>query len=181
MDGGEHWTPVNLGLTHSSVLSLAVNFRGEIFAGTDGGGVFRSTDNGSTWTQTGLKNIEVRSLAINSAGHLFAGTIGGGVYRSTDNGKNWIEVNNGLTHPYILTIAINSAGHIFAGCPRDGLFRSTKNGGNCAGCMGRHSYCWAPFDFVKLALHASCPVIRPIPMERGEMDSPCQSRRNGRG
>ena len=48
----------NIGLTSKSVNSLAINSNDYIFAGTSGGGVFLSTDNGTNWTQinNGLNN-----------------------------------------------------------------------------------------------------------------------------
>ncbi|MEX0601758.1 MAG: regulator, partial [Bacteroidota bacterium] len=66
------------------VRSLAVSGT-NLFAGTDGGGVFLSTNNGTSWTQvnTGLTNTDVRSLAV-SGTNLFAGTDGGGVFLSTN-------------------------------------------------------------------------------------------------
>ena len=51
-----------------------------IFTGTGGGGVFLSTNNGTSWTETGLTNTDVCALAI-SGTNLFAGTWGGGVWR----------------------------------------------------------------------------------------------------
>ena len=72
---------VNNGLTSSIVLTLAVSGT-SLFAGTSGGGVFRSTDNGASWTaaSTGLTSTTVRALAV-SGTSLFAGTGGGGVWR----------------------------------------------------------------------------------------------------
>ena len=61
-----------------------------IFAGTFSG-VFRSTDDGASWTavNNGLDWPFIDALAVNADGILFAGTTeGGGVYRSTDNGGN---------------------------------------------------------------------------------------------
>ena len=56
-----------------------------LYAGTWGGGVFRSTDSGATWTavNTGLTNQSVYALAINplTPSTLYAGTWGGGVFR----------------------------------------------------------------------------------------------------
>jgi hypothetical protein len=53
-----------------------------LLAGTDGGGIFRSTNNGTSWTQvnTGLTNTWVLSLAV-SGTNLFAGTFGSSVWR----------------------------------------------------------------------------------------------------
>ena len=52
-----------------------------LFAGT-GGGVYRSTNNGTSWTpvNTGLWNLSVYALAV-SGTKLFAGTQGNGVWR----------------------------------------------------------------------------------------------------
>ena len=68
------------GLTNSYVLSLAVSGT-NLFAGT-GGGVFVSTNSGTSWTQasSGLINTEIYSLTI-SGTNLFAGTYSSGVYR----------------------------------------------------------------------------------------------------
>ncbi|MCI0555691.1 MAG: hypothetical protein L0287_32495, partial [Anaerolineae bacterium] len=111
-----------------SAFALAINASGHIFAGTHGGGVFRSINNGNNWTPVniGLTNITVVALAINPATQdIFAGTDGGGVFRSTDNGNSWTQVNNGLTNTAVTALAINPAtGDIFAG----GVFRSTNNG-----------------------------------------------------
>src|SRR5947199_10735603 len=68
-----------------------------LFAGTYFGGVFRTTNNGASWTavNNGLTAMDVHILAV-SGTSLFAGT-NGGVFRTTDNGASWTAVNNGLT------------------------------------------------------------------------------------
>ncbi len=55
---------------------------GTVFAGTWGGGISLSIDNGKSWkgVNEGMGNGNVRSLAI-SGGTLFAGTGGGGVWQ----------------------------------------------------------------------------------------------------
>ena len=127
----DFWTSTG-GPQGGDVLALATNASGHVFAGTLGGGAFRSTDNGETWTavNSGLTATDVRALAINSDGHIFAGTFGG-VFRSTDNGDTWTPVNNGLEYPFIISLAINSSGDIFAGTfEGGGVYRSTDNGEN---------------------------------------------------
>jgi hypothetical protein len=66
-------------LTNPTVNALAVS-GANLFAGTDGG-VFLSTNNGTSWTaaSTGLTNTFVNALAV-SGTNLFAGTSGGGVW-----------------------------------------------------------------------------------------------------
>ena len=56
-----------------------------LFAGTEHGGIFRSTDNGTSWTavNNGLTNTGVNGLAV-SGTNLFAGTEGDGVFLLPD-------------------------------------------------------------------------------------------------
>jgi len=100
-----------------------------LFAGTRGG-VFLSTNNGTSWTavNTGLTSTWVWSLAV-SGTNLFAGTWGGGVFRSTDNGTNWTAVNTGLTNTDVRSLAVSGT-NLFAGTWGGGVFLSSDNGAN---------------------------------------------------
>jgi uncharacterized protein (TIGR03437 family) len=93
------------------------------------GGVYRSTDNGATWTpvNNGLTNLAISTLAV-SGTTVFAGS-DGGVYRSTDNGSNWIQVNNGLTNKGVPALAVSETA-LFAGTYDGGVYRTTDNGLN---------------------------------------------------
>ena len=95
-----------------------------LFAGT-ADGVFLSTNNGTSWTAVGLKNINVWSLAV-SGTNLFAGTYDCGIFLSTNNGTSWTAVNNGLTNTYIWSLAVSGA-NLFAGTGGGGIFLSTNN------------------------------------------------------
>jgi len=98
-----------------------------LFAGTYGGGVFLSTNNGTSWTEvnTGLTNTYVFALAV-SGTNLFAGTFGG-VFLSTNNGTDWTEVNSGLTNTTVYSLAVSNI-NLFAGTSGGGVFLSTNNG-----------------------------------------------------
>jgi photosystem II stability/assembly factor-like uncharacterized protein len=104
---------------------------------TQGGGVFRSTDNAETWTgiNTGRTATNVRAVAVspNGAGHIFAATFGGRAFRSTDNGDSWAQLNTGVPNATFLFLAINAGGYIFAGGDSlggpVGVLRSTNNDG----------------------------------------------------
>jgi hypothetical protein len=52
-----------------------------LYAGTSGGGVFKSTDGGANWSaaNSGLTNLSIYSLAINPT-MLYAGTWYGGAF-----------------------------------------------------------------------------------------------------
>ena len=60
-----------------------------IFAGTEGAGVYRSSNNGSTWEPvcSGLKDNVVSALLVNG-NTIFAGTGFAAIFKSTDYGNS---------------------------------------------------------------------------------------------
>ena len=52
------------GLDTITIYSLAINSNGDIFAGTSMNGIFRSTDNGDSWTNLGITNYDIWSILI---------------------------------------------------------------------------------------------------------------------
>lgn len=63
---------------------------GTLYAGTQGHGVWRSEDRGSSWTPLGLSGTVVKSLAVSPlTGTLYAGTRPADVFISEDGGANW--------------------------------------------------------------------------------------------
>ena len=100
-----------------------------LFAGTNGNGVFISTNNGIDWAQvnTGLNNYYIKALAI-SGRNIFAGT-GIGIYRSTNNGSSWILLKT--TDSAVESFAIEHSGieqtNLFA-LTSLSIYSSTNNG-----------------------------------------------------
>jgi photosystem II stability/assembly factor-like uncharacterized protein len=64
-----------------------------LYTGTDGAGVYRSTDNGTTWhpANGGIATAAITSVAVDAhqVGTLLATTEDGVVYRSVDAGTSW--------------------------------------------------------------------------------------------
>lgn len=109
---------------------LVTNHHGDIFAGTDIGGVYRSSNDGANWTavNNGLPSLYIRALAIDSSGNIFVGTQGAGVLRSSNSGGSWSQTS--LTTIWtIRSIAAHPSGHVLAGTSGGGAFRSTDEGG----------------------------------------------------
>jgi hypothetical protein len=85
------------------VQTLAINSSGDIFVAASDSGVFRSTDNGSSWLKinSGLndtifnaKSFRVWSLALSPSEQLFAGTDSSGIFRSVNSTTTTVQENN---------------------------------------------------------------------------------------
>ncbi len=119
-----------------SVRALAIDpgTPATLYAGTAGGGVFKSGDAGSTWSaaNSGLTNPNVRALAIDpvTPATIYAGTTGG-VFKSTDGGDTWAAANTGLTGTFITALAIDptTPATLYAATGTGGVFKSTNSGG----------------------------------------------------
>jgi photosystem II stability/assembly factor-like uncharacterized protein len=100
----------------------------QLFAGTNNG-IFRSTNNGASWSpaSNGVSYPVVTVFAIGGSS-LFAGTPGG-VYRSTDNGTGWTLINEGMQATPIYSMAASGT-HQFVGTNSGGVFHSSDNGGS---------------------------------------------------
>ncbi|MGC1322846.1 MAG: hypothetical protein WA849_11740 [Candidatus Udaeobacter sp.] len=99
--------------------------------------MFRSTDNGDTWTEQngGFTALDVNSVVINPIGHIFAGAAGG-VFRSMNDADQWCDVSSGLLPPggniwAVATGGIASEGFAYAGTPGGGVFRRVRS--HCRG------------------------------------------------
>jgi hypothetical protein len=106
---------------------------GVLYAGTWGMGVFRSTDNGATWTQTDLGLPGATIHALTSIGtKLFAGCEGAGVALSTNGGASWSQLSNGLPTFYSIDAFTAIAGpgstYLYAGTSNGLVFASTDEG-----------------------------------------------------
>ncbi len=96
-----------------------------VFAAPVGHGVYRSTDNGLTWAQSGFNFSEINSLVVNAAGNIFCGTNGSGFYQSQNHGISW-RIKKEYINARVL--AVNASGDLFAGTWYEGVARSKDNG-----------------------------------------------------
>ncbi len=130
-NSGNNW--VMLWGPFSRFNTIVSNQSGHLFASGSypASGVYRSTDNGSTWDMPDPNFMSsVYSLCVTPNGNLFAGSSGGGVYRSTNNGSTWLQAP-----PYASVISLTAApnGYVY-GCfnsvsgGQNGIYRSTNYG-----------------------------------------------------
>lgn len=110
LGGGFYKNDVLIGYSNIQTLQLAPD--GSMFAGTNGFGIFQSSDNGKTWHErnAGLENLDVRDIEFISNGNIFAATRTG-AFLSEDKGASWQPVKP-------QNLALHS---IMEGQPQDGL------------------------------------------------------------
>ncbi len=126
---GDNWSAA--GLSTTDVRSIA-SINDTLFVGTNGAGIYKSTDWGANWSQinNGLGS-STNFRAIESKGNLLfaGGPPGTGVYRSSDFGATWTLLGGGLASGSYRGFASNSQ-LIIAGSFGAGVFYSIDNGNN---------------------------------------------------
>jgi photosystem II stability/assembly factor-like uncharacterized protein len=167
IDAGATWKPIFDAVKFSSIGAIAVarsnpniiyvgtgegNLRGDV---TWGGGVFKSTDAGVTWTDIGLKDtrqigavivdpLDPNIVLVAAIGHAFGPNTERGVFRTSDGGKTWNRVlyKNELTGAIDLAADPKNPKIVYAalwqvrrqpwtfesGGPGSGLYRSADGG-----------------------------------------------------
>ena len=135
----QSWT--SIGPPGGWVESLVVDpvTPGILWAATDGGGVFRSTNRGATWVavNAGMDDLSVQSLALDPVDPdvAYAGTSTAGVFMTTDAGASWSAASNGIPigsgGPAVSALAVDpfSPSTLLAGTQgATPVFRSTDRG-----------------------------------------------------
>lgn len=121
------WEQTN-GPFGGNIQSFAIDSNEVIFAGTERGGIYRSSDNGASWERKGLRDKIISTIAVDSAGTILAGVSSEDIiYSSTDNGDSWMQKSVNVPANSLI---INSEGHLFSCGPAAGVFRSTNGGNN---------------------------------------------------
>ncbi|HKQ79053.1 MAG TPA: Ig-like domain-containing protein [Blastocatellia bacterium] len=110
-------------------INSLLNAGGALFAGTNGGGVYRSSDDGQSWTavNNGLSGQGLNVYALLSVGAtLYAGT-DGGVYRSSDGAQSWTA---GRVFICCVHTLLSVGTNLYAGTYGGGVIRSSDGGQN---------------------------------------------------
>ncbi len=132
-DGGKTYTPISVqqGITWGG--DFTVRYSGTtLYAGNNGGGLFKSTNGGTSFVRDAvLGNFNVHSVAPSAAATtIYVGGFGSGIGWTTNGGTNWttqtapaypwIYVGGVAAHPTVAATAYAGLG--------DGLYRTTNSG-----------------------------------------------------
>ena len=134
-DAGKTWKNVSKGMTHSRVISLAVDplLPANVYAGTKGDAVFKSFNGGHQWIsqRKGLEGVTITSVVHEikfvpgSSQHIFAAT-SMGVFETDNAGKTWAKRMDGMIE-VLMVVAIdvdpNQPQTLYAGTS-GGVYRS---------------------------------------------------------
>ncbi len=147
-DGGQTWENISKGMSHSRVISMAVDplYPATVYAGTKGDAVFKSYDGGQRWTslRNGLESNTVTSVVTQfvfdpqESSHLFVSTTMG-VFESTDGGESWQKKMDGMTEVLmVVALALDptrpqmmyagTSGGVYKSVNRAGRWEKANNG-----------------------------------------------------
>lgn len=114
--------------TDARVTALIKDTVGRIYVATGGAGIFKSTDDGRTWTKcnTGLAAGSISCLAAGSKGLMFAG--GPGVWKTADFAQTWTDVKGGPTLSCVHAMLATPKGALLAATTGGRIYRTADNG-----------------------------------------------------
>jgi photosystem II stability/assembly factor-like uncharacterized protein len=129
---GARWVRLNNGFKNIRVDAFTSDSN-NLYSASHDYGVFLSTNNGKSWSQSALGNRTTLCIASSpyktgsDESNLFVGTEVDGIFHSTDNGESWVQLNTGLAVGSRLINCITVSGtNIFAGI--NGVLLSANNG-----------------------------------------------------
>jgi photosystem II stability/assembly factor-like uncharacterized protein len=194
-NGGETWTPVFDHEPFSSIGALAIDPTNDqtVWAGTGetnprndvtyGGGIYKTTDGGKTWSAAGLADtLQISSIAIDprnpktvivgAMGDFFADSPARGIFRTTDGGRTWAQTLSAGPRSGVSDLAMDpkDPNVLYAGVwqfrrqpwtfesggPADGLYRSSDGGVTWTKLVG-HGLPDPPMGRIGLAIAPSEP------------------------
>ena len=104
-DGGQTWTNLSHGMSHSRVISMAIDpvYPATVYAGTKGDAVYKSHDGGQRWRsmRTGLDDATITSVVNQflfdpaDAQHILLATTMG-VFETKNGGDQWTKRMEGM-------------------------------------------------------------------------------------
>ena len=126
-DNGNNW--IDLGFMPANpTYCISSNSSNVLYAGTLYG-LYKSTNDGSTWTEDSLDNIAISTLHFNSSNDLFVGTNSEGLFRSQQANSPFEKINDGLKNTYITAMTFGLDSILYTGTYSSGFFK-TSNFGN---------------------------------------------------
>ncbi len=139
-DGGQTWTNLSQGMSHSRVISMAIDptYPATVYAGTKGDAVFKSHDGGQRWAsmRTGLDDATISSVVNQfvfdpaDSNHIYLATTMG-VSETKDGGEHWVKKMEGMKEVLmVVTLGMDPTrpGILYAGTS-GGVYKTVNEAG----------------------------------------------------
>ncbi|GJL66759.1 MAG: hypothetical protein NPIRA05_17300 [Nitrospirales bacterium] len=138
-DEGATWENISQGMTHSRVISLAIDplFPANVYAGTKGDAVFRSYNGGQNWEskRAGLEDVTISSVVhqlvfVPGSSQRFFAATSMGVFESETAGETWTKRMDGMKEVLmVISLAIDpqQLQTLYAGTS-GGVYKSVDGG-----------------------------------------------------
>lgn len=132
-DNGKTWSISSVTNDFVEVLSIAEDSAGNIYTGLKayppsktsparGGGIYISSDNGTTWQLYGFSLVTVSSITVSNRGRVFIST-GTSVYSAPPKSSTWTQNFAGSPLPAtIVSLQIDRANEVVAVTDHSGIF-----------------------------------------------------------
>jgi len=139
-DGGLTWKNISRGMSHSRVISMAIDpvYPATVYAGTKGDAVFKSYDGGQRWVslRNGLEDNTVTSVVTQfvfdprESSHVFVSTTMG-VFESVNGGETWQKKMDGMREVLmVVALALDpTRPHIMYAGTSGGVYKSVNGAG----------------------------------------------------
>jgi photosystem II stability/assembly factor-like uncharacterized protein len=108
------------------IVNAIYQFNGDLWAGTGGSGIFKSTDNGLTWESIPNSPGKTHIYCFASIDNVLIAGTSGGFLRTINNGTSWSLTGQ----PFLGINSLCARGQVFFAATNTGIFKSTNLGQN---------------------------------------------------
>ncbi len=121
------WTGVYSSLNNKSIMAL-YNSANTLFAGTKQFGIYRSTDEGVTWSvsSTGIVQNSIRDLLVDNDKIIILNSNDGSINQTSDFGSTWTAINSGIKNKTGLYYLAKFGDQIYTG-GLNGLYKTNSS------------------------------------------------------
>ncbi len=138
-NAGGNWFPSSTGFEPASNLRSLISKGSFVFAGMQDNGIYRTSDNGDSWTKMDTTNILLKTAIVfdfSTRNNVVIAGTSKGIFRSNNDGANWTWIEAGLpisaSTYYVLSVTA-SGNNFVAGVETnvpslEGLYYSSDDG-----------------------------------------------------